>query len=38
MAGRLQRRVVFITGTTRAGKSHAVRFPDEDANVIGVDI
>jgi SDR family mycofactocin-dependent oxidoreductase len=39
MAGRLQGKVVFITGAARGqGRSHAVRFAEEGADVIGIDI
>lgn len=39
VAGRLEDKVVFITGAARGqGRSHAVRFAEEGANVIGVDI
>jgi SDR family mycofactocin-dependent oxidoreductase len=39
MAGRLAGKVVFITGAARGqGRSHAVRFAQEGADVIGVDI
>ncbi|MCW2495313.1 mycofactocin-coupled SDR family oxidoreductase [Jatrophihabitans sp.] len=39
MAGRLEGKVVFITGIARGqGRSHAVRFAEEGADVIGIDI
>jgi SDR family mycofactocin-dependent oxidoreductase len=39
MTGRLAGKVVFITGAARGqGRSHAVRFAQEGADVIGVDI
>jgi len=39
MAGRLEGKVVFITGVARGqGRSHAVRFAEEGADVIGIDI
>jgi SDR family mycofactocin-dependent oxidoreductase len=39
MAGRLDGKVVFITGAARGqGRSHAVRFAEEGADVIGIDI
>lgn len=39
MAGRVEGKVVFITGAARGqGRSHAVRFAEEGADVIGVDI
>jgi SDR family mycofactocin-dependent oxidoreductase len=39
MTGRLAGKVVFITGAARGqGRSHAVRFAEEGADVIGVDI
>ncbi len=39
MPGRLEDKVVFVTGAARGqGRSHAVRFAEEGANVIGVDI
>ena len=39
MAGRLDGKVVFITGAARGmGRSHAVRLAQEGADVIGVDI
>jgi SDR family mycofactocin-dependent oxidoreductase len=39
MAGRLAGKVVFITGVARGqGRSHAIRFAEEGADVIGVDI
>ena len=39
MTGRLEGKVVFITGVARGqGRSHAVRFAQEGADVIGVDI
>lgn len=39
MTGRLAGKVVFITGAGRGqGRSHAVRFAEEGADVIGVDI
>ena len=38
MAGRLQGKVAFITGIGRGqGRSHAVRFAEEGADIIGVD-
>lgn len=37
--GRLEDKVVFITGVARGqGRSHAVRFAEEGADVIGIDI
>jgi len=37
--GRLEGKVAFITGVARGqGRSHAVRFAEEGANIIGVDI
>jgi SDR family mycofactocin-dependent oxidoreductase len=39
MTGRLEGKVVFITGVARGqGRSHAVRFAEEGADVIGIDI
>jgi SDR family mycofactocin-dependent oxidoreductase len=39
MAGRLEGKVVFITGVARGqGRSHAVRFAEEGADIIGIDI
>jgi SDR family mycofactocin-dependent oxidoreductase len=39
MVGRLEGKVVFITGAARGqGRSHAVRFAEEGADIIGVDI
>lgn len=39
MAGRLEGKVAFITGIARGqGRSHAVRFGEEGADIIGVDI
>ena len=39
MAGRLEGKVVFITGAARGqGRSHAVRFAEEGADVIGIDL
>jgi SDR family mycofactocin-dependent oxidoreductase len=39
MAGRLEGKVAFITGAARGqGRSHAVRFAAEGADIIGVDI
>jgi SDR family mycofactocin-dependent oxidoreductase len=39
VAGRLAGKVVFITGAGRGqGRSHAVRFAEEGADIIGVDI
>ena len=39
MAGRLEGKVAFITGAARGqGRSHAVRFVEEGADIIGVDI
>jgi SDR family mycofactocin-dependent oxidoreductase len=39
MAGRLEGKVVFITGVARGqGRSHAVRFAEEGADVIGIDL
>jgi SDR family mycofactocin-dependent oxidoreductase len=39
MAGRLDRKVAFITGIARGqGRSHAVRFAEEGASIIGIDI
>jgi SDR family mycofactocin-dependent oxidoreductase len=39
MAGRLEGKVAFITGIGRGqGRSHAVRFAEEGADIIGVDI
>ncbi|GAA4753000.1 mycofactocin-coupled SDR family oxidoreductase [Nocardioides endophyticus] len=39
MAGRLEGKVAFITGVARGqGRSHAVRFAEEGADIIGVDI
>jgi SDR family mycofactocin-dependent oxidoreductase len=39
MSGRLDGKVAFITGAARGqGRSHAVRFAEEGANIIGVDI
>lgn len=39
MAGRVEGKVVFITGIARGqGRSHAIRFAEEGANVIGIDI
>jgi SDR family mycofactocin-dependent oxidoreductase len=37
--GRLEGKVAFITGAARGqGRSHAVRFAQEGANIIGIDI
>jgi SDR family mycofactocin-dependent oxidoreductase len=39
MAGRLEGKVAFITGAARGqGRSHAVRFAEEGADIIAVDI
>lgn len=39
MAGRLEGKVAFISGIGRGqGRSHAVRFAEEGADIIGVDI
>lgn len=39
MTGRLDGKVVFITGIARGqGRSHAVRFAEEGADVIGIDL
>ncbi|MDX6231895.1 MAG: hypothetical protein QOH68_863 [Nocardioidaceae bacterium] len=39
MAGKLEGKVVFITGVARGqGRTHAVRFAEEGAAVIGVDL
>jgi SDR family mycofactocin-dependent oxidoreductase len=39
MSGRLNGKVVFITGVARGqGRSHAVRFAEEGADIIGIDI
>jgi SDR family mycofactocin-dependent oxidoreductase len=39
MTGRLEGKVVFITGAARGqGRSHAARFAEEGADVIGIDI
>lgn len=39
MAGRLEGKVAFITGVARGqGRSHAVRFAEEGADIIGVDL
>lgn len=39
MTGRLEGKVAFITGAARGqGRSHAVRFAEEGADIIGVDI
>jgi SDR family mycofactocin-dependent oxidoreductase len=39
MAGRLEGKIAFITGIGRGqGRSHAVRFAEEGADIIGVDI
>ncbi|MDT5097922.1 MAG: (+)-trans-carveol dehydrogenase [Mycobacterium sp.] len=39
MAGRLERKVAFITGAARGqGRSHAVRLAQEGADIIAVDI
>jgi SDR family mycofactocin-dependent oxidoreductase len=39
MAGRLQDKVAFITGAARGqGRAHAVRFAEEGADIIAVDI
>src|SRR5215470_7386562 len=39
MAARLAEKVVFITGVARGqGRSHALRFAEEGAAVIGIDI
>jgi NAD(P)-dependent dehydrogenase (short-subunit alcohol dehydrogenase family) len=37
--GKLDGRVAFITGAARGqGRSHAVRFAEEGADIVGVDI
>jgi SDR family mycofactocin-dependent oxidoreductase len=39
MTGRLEGKVAFITGAARGqGRSHAVRFAEEGADIIGLDI
>lgn len=39
MAGRLEGKVAFITGVARGqGRSHAIRFAEEGADIIGIDI
>src|SRR5215470_12149574 len=39
MAGRLEGKVAFITGAARGqGRSHAVRFAEEGADIIAVDL
>lgn len=39
MAGKLEGKVVFITGIARGqGRSHAVRLAEEGADIIGVDV
>ncbi|MEU7818734.1 hypothetical protein [Pseudonocardia sp. NPDC049154] len=39
MAGRLEGKVAFITGAARGqGRSHAVRFAQEGADIIAVDV
>ncbi|GAB2483005.1 mycofactocin-coupled SDR family oxidoreductase [Jatrophihabitans fulvus] len=39
MAGRLEGKVAFITGIARGqGRSHAIRFAEEGADIIGVDV
>src|SRR5690349_20183773 len=39
MAGRFEGKVVFVTGAGRGqGRAHAVRFAEEGADVIGLDI
>ena len=39
MAGRLEGKVAFITGVARGqGRSHAVRFAEEGADIIGIDL
>lgn len=39
MTGRLEGKVVFITGVARGqGRAHAIRFASEGADVIGVDL
>src|SRR3954465_5737051 len=39
MAGRMERKVVFVTGAARGmGRSHAVRLAQEGADIIGMDI
>ncbi|MGZ6777783.1 MAG: SDR family NAD(P)-dependent oxidoreductase, partial [Mycobacterium sp.] len=39
MAGQFEGKVVFITGAARGqGRSHAVRFAEEGADVIAVDL
>src|SRR5258708_20890032 len=39
MPGRLEGKVAFITGVGRGqGRSHAVRFAEEGADIIGIDI
>jgi len=39
MTGRLEGKVAFITGAARGqGRSHAVRFAEEVADIIAVDI
>ena len=37
--GRLDGKVVFITGVARGqGRSHAIRFAEEGADIIGIDV
>jgi SDR family mycofactocin-dependent oxidoreductase len=39
MTGRLEGKVAFITGVARGqGRSHAVRFAEEGADIIGIDL
>src|SRR6185295_12764197 len=39
MAGRVEGKVAFITGAARGqGRSHAVRFAEEGADIIAVDV
>jgi SDR family mycofactocin-dependent oxidoreductase len=39
MSGRLSGKVAFITGAARGqGRSHAVRFAEEGADIIGIDV
>lgn len=39
MAGRMDGKVVFITGAARGqGRSHALRLAEEGADIIAVDI